>query len=183
MFDVDALISECQSAVGEATAPTAVRAVLSGVLSNRSSVTATLGRDHAGIEILYNAPDLTVLNVVWAPHMAIFPHDHRMWAVIGIYSGAEDNQLYRRAAGGLVESGGRTLEEADVFALGTDAIHSVRNPLARFTGAIHVYGGDFVARPRSQWDPVCLTEAPYDAAAVRAVFEEANAAWVARMVN
>ena len=96
MFDVDALISECQSAVGEATPPTAVRSVLSGVLSDRSSVTATLGREKAGIEILYNAPNLTVLNVIWAPHMAIFPHDHRMWAVIGIYSGTEDNQLYRR---------------------------------------------------------------------------------------
>ena len=183
MFDVDALISECQSAVGEATPPTAVSAVLSGVLSDRGSVTATLGRDRAGIEILYNAPDLTVLNVVWAPHMAIFPHDHRMWAVIGIYSGAEDNHLYRRAAGGLVESGGRTLEEADVFALGSDAIHSVRNPLPHFTGAIHVYGGDFVAQPRSQWDPVALTESPYDAAAVRSVFEQANAAWATRMVD
>ena len=180
MFDVDALISDCQSAITDVTPPTTVRAVLSRVLSDRSSVVATLGHDEAGIEMLYNAPDLTVLNVIWAPHMSIFPHDHRMWAVIGIYAGVEDNLLYRRAGGRLEKSGGKQLEETDVFALGADAIHSVSNPLNRFTGAIHVYGGDFVAQPRSQWDPVSLTEEPYDAAAVRAVFEEANAAWAGR---
>ena len=44
-----------------------------------------------------------VLNVVWAPRMSIYPHDHRMWAVIGIYGGAEDNTLFRRGPQGLVK--------------------------------------------------------------------------------
>ncbi len=45
--------------------------------------------------MLYRDDDLTVLHVVWAPGMSIYPHDHRMWAVIGIYSGQEDNAFYR----------------------------------------------------------------------------------------
>ena len=32
--------------------------------------------------------------------MALNPHEHRMWAVIGMYGGQEDNAFYRRAAGG-----------------------------------------------------------------------------------
>jgi predicted metal-dependent enzyme (double-stranded beta helix superfamily) len=30
-------------------------------------------------------------NVVWAPKMTIMPHNHCMWAVIGVYTGREDN--------------------------------------------------------------------------------------------
>ena len=29
-------------------------------------------------------------------------------------------------------------------------------------GAIHVYGGDFINQPRSQWGPGPLEERPYD---------------------
>ena len=35
------------------------------------------------------------------------PHDHRMWAVIGVYPGREDNISWRRVAGeagGLIEA-------------------------------------------------------------------------------
>ena len=36
------------------------------------------------------------------------------------------------------------------------------NPIPRLTGAIHVYGGDFFAAQRSEWDPESLCEKPYD---------------------
>ena len=102
-----------------------------------------------------------------------------MWAVIGIYGGAEDNTLYRREPDGIVKAGARQLREKDVFSLGADAIYSVDNPMRRLTGAIHVYGGDSVNQSRSQWDPDTLIEQPYDAAQVRRLFAEANAAWAA----
>jgi predicted metal-dependent enzyme (double-stranded beta helix superfamily) len=142
-------------------------------------VETVLGRLTGGIEVLYNAPSLTVLNVVWAPKMSIYPHEHRMWAAIGIYGGAEDNTLFRRTPQGIVRSGTKELRDGDVFLLGADAIHSVDNPVTRFTGAIHIYGGDFLNQPRSQWDPATLTEEPYDRAQVDAVFARANAAWAA----
>ena len=49
------------------------------------------------------------------------------------------------------------------------------------TGAIHVYGGDFFATPRSEWDPETLVEAPFDVQTTMRLFEEANAAYEARM--
>ena len=51
------------------------------------------------------------------------------------------------------------------------------NPIARLTGAIHVYGGDFFGAERSEWDPETLQEARYDAAKVMRLFEEANTAY------
>ena len=67
-------------------------------------------------------------------------------------------------------SGGRELHAGEVLLLGDDAIHEVSNPGTGFTGAIHVYGGDLINTPRSQWDPETLDEAPYDFAAVNAAF-------------
>ncbi|MGH2728855.1 MAG: hypothetical protein ACRDKS_17925, partial [Actinomycetota bacterium] len=89
--------------------------------------------------------------------------------------------LYRRGPERIVEAGGRMLRESEVIALGADAIHAVANPESRFTGAIHVYGGDFVNQPRSQWDPDTLIEQPYDLEQVRKLFAEANAEWAAQL--
>jgi len=75
----------------------------------------------------------------------------------------------------VTSSGGKELRTGDVLLLGKDAIHGVTNPLDRVTGAIHVYGGDFVNQPRSQWGPGPLEERPYDLDVARAQFAEANA--------
>jgi hypothetical protein len=45
------------------------------------------------------------------------------------------------------------------------------------TAAIHVYGGDFVNQPRSQWLEPARVEAAYDLDRTRQVFADANAAW------
>ncbi|MBM3524421.1 MAG: hypothetical protein FJX57_15830, partial [Alphaproteobacteria bacterium] len=55
-----------------------------------------------------------------------------------------------------------------------DIIHSVTNPIPRFTGAIHVYGGDFFAAKRSEWNPETLSEGPLDVQNTIRMFEESN---------
>jgi predicted metal-dependent enzyme (double-stranded beta helix superfamily) len=107
-----------------------------------------------------------------------------MWAVIGIYTGREDNIFWRRVRGdptGRVEAAGaKALCEGDAEPLGRDIIHSVTNPVSRYTGAIHVYGGDFFGPGRSEWDPETLREQSYDIEKVRRIFEESNTAGAAR---
>lgn len=180
MFDVDAFVEECRGAVAETDPRRAIREVLNRALSNPTAVADAIGKEEGGLGVVYNAPDLTIMNVIWAPEMKLPPHDHRMWAAIGIYGGAEDNTLYRRTPERIEEAGGRELREQDVLMLGADAIHAVRNPVRRFTGAIHVYGGDFVNQPRSQWDPDTLLEEPWDFAYFQQLFAEANARWVSQ---
>lgn len=181
MFDTDRLISDCLDAVRAPDAQRAVREILLRTLEKPDPVASAIGKDHGGLDILYNSPELTVLNAIWAPGMKLYPHDHRMWAVIGIYGGVEDNTMYRRGPERIVASGGRELRSSDVLALGADAIHAVANPERRFTGAIHIYGGDFVNQPRSQWDPDTLVEQPYDLANVLRLFAEANEAWASQL--
>jgi predicted metal-dependent enzyme (double-stranded beta helix superfamily) len=132
-----------------------------------------------GITTLGHFDDLTVLHVVWPPGMTIHPHDHRLWAVIGLYGGREDNVFYRRTPGGLERASGRQLEPGDATLLGKSIIHSVSNPLRQFTGAIHVYGGDFFTVARSEWDAQTLEERPYNVENSRRAFRDAQERWLA----
>ena len=176
MFDLERFVADCKAAHAADPSHKAVREVLARALQEPRSVLKGLGEPaQAAIGTLYRSASLTILNVVWAPRMTIPPHNHHMWAVIGIYTGREDNIFWRRLPDGRVEAAGaQSLSERDAVPLGRDIIHSVTNPVARLSGAIHVYGGDFFATPRSEWDPETLTEHPFDSARTLQYFDEAN---------
>ena len=177
-FAVDELVCELIETHAESDALLATREVLARVVSNPREVADVLAPRAGGLNILHNTPELTVLHVVWAPGMDLLPHNHRMWAAIAVYTGREDNTFFRRAPDDrthLVETGGKALDTGDVLLLGDDAIHRVRNSLDRVTAAIHVYGGDFVREPRSQWGPGERVERPYDHDFVNREFATANA--------
>ncbi len=180
MFDLDRFIEACRDAVRQDVTHKAAREVLARANSDPAAILAALGEPtKAGVSPLYKSNTLTILNVVWGKRMTIMPHDHRMWAVIGVYTGREDNIFWRRLpgeAGGLIEAAGaKSLGERCAEPLGRDVIHSVTNPLGRLTAAIHVYGGDFYGVERTEWNPENLLERPYDFALHRRMFEEANA--------
>jgi len=178
MFDLDRLIDECRLAVKEGQL--AVREVVARAVSDPSAVLAAVGEPtRAGLHTLHRSDELTVLNLVWGPGMILQPHDHGMWAVIGLYTGREDNVFWRRIhePGRPVRveaAGAKALRSGDCVPLGLDVVHSVVNPLDRLSGALHVYGGDFFRPGRHEWDPDTLTERPYDAEATRARFEASN---------
>ncbi|MDX1556530.1 MAG: hypothetical protein R3212_10930 [Xanthomonadales bacterium] len=175
MFNVEQLIEDCRAALGEADARSAVDEVIRRAVSHPGEVIQALGEPRrAGIDILHQAPDLTVLNVLWGPQMNLHPHNHNMWAVIGVYGGREDNTFYRRDDQGLARHGIKVLDQKDTIALGESIIHSVANPLDQITAAIHVYPGDFFSTPRSEWDPDTFEEHPYDVEHTLRVFEESN---------
>jgi predicted metal-dependent enzyme (double-stranded beta helix superfamily) len=176
MIDLEEFVAQLVAAKAEPDGRLAVRDVLTRTVRSGRQLSDALGPPTAGLTTLHRADDLTILNVVWPPKVSLFPHDHRMWAAIGIYGGQEDNAFYRREREGIVASGGKELREGDVLLLGDDAIHAVHNPAAHHTGAIHVYGGDFFATPRSQWNRDTLTEEPWDIEEVRREFARAEEA-------
>ena len=176
MFDPEMFIEDCRAAVRADPTHRAVLEVVERAFSDPAAVLAGVGEPVAsGLVPLYRSADLTIINVVWKPGMTIMPHNHEMWAVIGIYGGREDNIFWRRIKddpeGRVEAAGARSLSTGDVVPLGRDIIHSVTNPIQKLTGAIHVYGGDFFATERSEWDPELLTERPFDQSMLSARFE------------
>ena len=179
-FDLDQFILDCLAAREADPSHKLVREVVARAVSDPNGVLRALGEPRRSeVQRLYHAPNLTVLNVIWGPKMTIMPHDHRMWAVIGVYTGREDNIFWRRvpgAGGGKLEAAGaKALSERDAEPLGDNIIHSVTNPIRRFTGALHVYGGDFFGAQRSEWDPETLLEERYNLERAMRQFEEAMA--------
>lgn len=179
-FDLERFIADCRSALQEADSARHIRELVARTVAEPGAVASGLGVPaRAGIVPLHRSAELTILNVIWAPAMTIMPHDHRMWAVIGVYSGREDNIFWRRipekAHGRIDAASAKALCEKDTVLLGPDTIHSVTNPIGRYSCALHVYGGDFFAAERSEWDPESLLEQRYDVQRAMRLFEEANA--------
>ncbi len=190
MFQKDRFVEDCRRAVNDGQK--AVREVVLEAVGDPSGIISELGEPtQAGVFPLYDGGDVTVINFVWAPCMTLMPHNHNMFAVIGIYTGREDNTFWRRlpASGngngaengsgpGIEAAGADSLGPGQVATLGRDIIHSVANPIAKMTCALHVYGGDFFnpPEPRSQWDHEALTtEQPWDMENTRATFRRAEA--------
>lgn len=179
MFDVERFVADLREAYAEDRTHKAVREVLERALSKPSDVLEGVGEpQRAGVQKLFHSDEFTVLNVIWGPYMTLMPHNHEMWAVIGVYTGREDNIFWRRMPdcgdGKIKAAGAKELCVGDVTPLGRDIIHSVTNPVPRLTGAIHVYGGDFFGTPRSEWDPESLLEGPYDVDKNMRLFEQSN---------
>ncbi len=180
MFETDQFVSDCLDAVRSDGSHKAVNEVVARAVSDPASVLAALGEpSEGGVQRLHNSDELTVINVIWPAWMTIMPHNHEMWAVIGVYTGREDNTFWRRipdADDGRVEAAGaRALCVGDAVPLGPDIIHSVNNPIPRLTGAIHVYGGDFFTQPRREWDAETLLERDYDVEKNMRLFKEFGA--------
>ena len=173
-FEIDRFVDDVIRARAEADSQLAVEEVLQRAVSQPQRILAAIGGPMvAGIHALHRDSNVTILNVVWAPLMVLLPHNHNMWASIGIYTGREDNILWERSKGQVTATGAAALSEKQILGLPADAIHSVTNPIGRLTGAIHIYGGDFFAPGRSEWDAESLEERPWDIEAARAEFAKA----------
>ena len=176
MFERERFVDDCLRANRGADAQAAVQEVLASAVSDHTAVLKAMGGPaRAGLDVLHRSDALTIFAAAWAPRMNLMPHDHRMWALIGIYTGREDNIFWKRRDGRIHAGGARALFEGDVAALPAEVIHSVTNPLLRFTGGLHVYGGDFFATDRSQWNAETLDEEHSDGEVIRAIFEAENA--------
>jgi len=177
MFDLDQFIADLRATLPEKSRQP-MKEVVARAVSDPAALMRAIGEpDKAGVQVLHKSPEITVLNLLWAPRQIALPHDHRMPALIGMYTGREDNIFWRRpvpSTGRIEAAGARALSEREAMPLGPEIIHSVINPIKRLTGAIHVYGGDFFAVSRSEWDPEHLVEGPYDVAKTLALFEESN---------
>ena len=177
MFNIENFIEDCKVAVKDDPTHKTIAELARSAMSDPGSVMRAVGEpDKGGLQALYKSDDLKILNVVWKPDMVLQPHDHNMWAVIGIYTGREDNIFWRRIKGdvqGRIEAAGaKALSAGDVAPLGKDVIHSVINPISQHTGALHIYGGDFFEAERLEWEAEGLTERKWDLEVAKARFAD-----------
>ncbi len=160
MTVLEEFVETCRSVLDRADAADRVAAAMTPVLADSDALSAAIEAHRppgGGPAVIHRSDDLTVLGLA-VPAAFVSPvHDHTIWAVVGIYIGAEDNVFYRRADadnadGGIVETGRAVLHTGEVLALPPDAVHRIANSGTDTMRALHVYGGDLFATHRSQWD-------------------------------
>ena len=168
MFEVERFIAECEAANVTNGGRDVVREVLRAAISDPTGIVSALGEPRrAGDRVLHRSPRLTILHIVWPPSFTQTPHNHLLWAEIGVYSGREDNIFWRRAASDAKWSieaiGVASLCAGSCLSLDQDVIHSVTNPLDKVTAGLHIYGGNLASgAPRSAWDGETLVEKALD---------------------
>src|SRR5215470_16799736 len=130
MFDLDRFKADCNVAIAQPPAVQAIREVVARAVEDPHGIEKALGQPRrAEVQTLWRSSDLTILNVIWGPRMTVMPHSHEMWAVVGIYSGREDNILWRRLPG---DASGRIDHPASGFECCRMALRPSNKSLSSF---------------------------------------------------
>lgn len=164
-FDLDLFVEQCRQALREPDPRGAMHERVERAVRLGSRIREDIPpglREVGGLA--HYSPELTILCLDWPPRMYDPPHDHRCWAVVGVYVGEEASVTYDTSSGGLHPTVRASLGEGDAVVLATDTVHSVTNPLTTWTAALHVYAGDFLSPRRREWDPVTGQACPWDPA-------------------
>ena len=78
MFDLDQFIADLRATLPE-TSRQPMKEVVARAVSDPAALMRAIGEpDKAGVQVLHKSPELTVLNLLWAPRQIALPHDHRM---------------------------------------------------------------------------------------------------------
>ena len=141
-FDIEGFVESCRKAVEANDSHLAVREIVAEAVSHPASIIKALGEPkQSGINQIFRSETLTILNIAWPPFMTVYPHNHNMWAVIGVYSGCEDNIFWRRHDKVIEAAGAKSLRVGDAAPLGREIIHTVTNPIGKISSALQIYGG------------------------------------------
>jgi predicted metal-dependent enzyme (double-stranded beta helix superfamily) len=96
--------------------------------------------------LLYRAGDgsLSLFSLVVPPGSATPVHDHLAWGLVGLYAGAQDEEIYARRSDALELVEQRPLRPGDFYVLipPSDDIHRVRTTSPETSVSIHLLTND-----------------------------------------
>ena len=115
--------------------------------------------------LLFRAADgsLSLFSLVVPPAAQTPAHDHLAWGLVGLYRGAQDEEIFAREAGGLRRIDRRRLRAGDFYPLlpPHDDIHRVRTTSAEPSVSIHLLTNDTGCVWRHTFDVDTGVEHPF----------------------
>jgi predicted metal-dependent enzyme (double-stranded beta helix superfamily) len=107
--------------------------------------------------LLFRAGDrsLSLFSLVVPPGAQTPVHDHLAWGLVGLYRGAQDEEIYAERDGGLELVERRALAEGDFYSLlpPRDDIHRVRTTSAETSVSVHLLTNDTGCVWRHSYEP------------------------------
>jgi 3-mercaptopropionate dioxygenase len=161
-----------ESVLSEAQIVQAIRPALAALIANDHWLPAQFRKPHPEYYqqyLLYCDPyeRFSVQSFVWGPGQSTPIHDHTVWGLVGVLSGAERCQRYTHdpQTGALLKQGGPVTlkeKEIDLVSPSVGDIHTVANALSdRPSISIHVYGANIGGTARHVFDPVSGAVKPF----------------------
>ena len=154
-FELDRFISDARAAARGPEPRAAMRRLMEEAVQDHAHVASVMPGfegDDDGV-VLFEDETISIWNARFRVGHEVPAHDHRMTATIGVYRGAECNQMWRSdGQGGIEKSGEVTVSEGEVYQIGPSAIHSVTCASETDCLGIHVYLGELTTVERSLFD-------------------------------
>ena len=126
--------------------------------------------------LLYRAGDgsLSLFSLVVPSGSETPIHDHLAWGLVGLYRGAQDEEIYARRNGELDLLERRALDAGDFYVLipPRDDIHRVRTTSAETSVSIHLLTNDTGCVWRHAYDPVSGEVRPFRSGYVNVACED-----------
>lgn len=163
-FDSDAFVRSCLDALDESVPADAIGELIERAVSEPRSLALAcpVPTDIDDDGVIHVSDELLVCHAIFPRQFHTGIHNHGVEAVIGVWSGYEDNHLYAETASGLRPLGARRVESGGVLILEADAIHDVHTPPTAWSAALHVYLGNISALPRSEWSSTDTPRSAFD---------------------
>jgi predicted metal-dependent enzyme (double-stranded beta helix superfamily) len=126
--------------------------------------------------LLFRAGDrsLSLFSLVVPPDAQTPVHDHLAWGLVGLYRGAQDEEIYAERDGGLELVESRALATGDFYALlpPRDDIHRVRTTSAETSVSVHLLTNDTGCVWRHSFEPETGERADFRSGYVNVACEE-----------
>lgn len=155
-----AFVTACRSALAAPIPEPPIAAAMQRLLASGWQMADARYRAHQtgrqyGSYLLYRctAPDLVVILDSFAAGQTTDIHDHGTWAVVGVVSGVEEDEIFRRAGNDDAPLSGlcRRCPAGTVSIHAPDALHRLRTEPGTDSISLHVYGADVGDRQRHAW--------------------------------
>jgi predicted metal-dependent enzyme (double-stranded beta helix superfamily) len=188
---VHEFIEDVQAAVGRAASPgeaiDAIRPRFAELLADPDWLPRTFQEPAPesgmgggiGQWLLYRAGDgsLSLFSLVVPPGAETPVHDHLAWGLVGLYRGAQDEEIFTPGDGALRISARRSIAPGDFYPLipPLDDIHRVRTTSAETSVSIHLLTNDTGCTWRHAYDPDSGQQRPFRSGYVNVDCEDDDA--------
>ena len=160
-FTMDSFVANLRAAAADPHPARAINAVMKEAVADPAAVAAQVP-EYEGEELaLLETDELSAYCARFFAGQLVPPHNHKMPAFIGVYEGAEVNQLFRHDASGLTLVAEKHVGPGETLSIGGEGIHGVYTKGGQDSFALHVYLGSLKTVSRSLFDPETGREIPY----------------------
>lgn len=151
-FTLDSFLQQLKDAANTDNPEQQVYQVMQRVFTVHIDNVADIFRQLDDDVILYEDSVIAVLHYLMPTGVVVPPHDHQLYAIIGVYEGVEENHFYQVMNQQLIRQAIKPISRGEVMLIHPEGIHSVQTANNQRSAAIHVYLGELTKVKRSRFD-------------------------------